>query len=57
VPLLGARTRTQLADTLGALQVTLTPDDLARIEQAIPPSAAAGNRYDERQMQMLDSER
>jgi aryl-alcohol dehydrogenase-like predicted oxidoreductase len=57
VPLIGARTRAQLADSLGALQLQLTPADLAQIEEAIPPSAVAGTRYDERQMKSLDSER
>jgi aryl-alcohol dehydrogenase-like predicted oxidoreductase len=57
VPLIGSRTRDQLTESLGALQVTLTADDMARIEQTISPSAVAGTRYDERQMQMLDSER
>lgn len=57
VPLVGARTRTQLAESLGALSVTLTAEDLARLETAIPPSAVAGTRYDEHQMRVLDSER
>jgi aryl-alcohol dehydrogenase-like predicted oxidoreductase len=57
VPLIGARTRAQLAESLGALQVTLTPAELARIEDAIPASAVAGTRYDEHQMRILDSER
>ncbi len=57
VPVIGARTRTQLDDALGALAVRLTADDVAHIEQAIPASAVAGSRYDERQMKMLDSER
>jgi aryl-alcohol dehydrogenase-like predicted oxidoreductase len=57
VPLIGARTRTQLAESLGALQVTLTAADLARVEEAIPASAVAGTRYDEHQMRILDSER
>jgi len=57
VPVIGARTRVQLAESLGALQVTLTPADLARIEDAVPATAVAGSRYDERQMQILDSER
>jgi aryl-alcohol dehydrogenase-like predicted oxidoreductase len=57
VPLIGARTRAQLADSLGALDVSLSPADMARIEDAIPLSAVAGARYDERQMQVLDSER
>lgn len=57
VPVIGARTRAQLADTLGALDVALTAADLERIEAAMPPSAVAGSRYDERQMRTLDSER
>ncbi len=57
VPLIGARTRTQLAESLGALDVTLSPEEIARIEEAVPASAVAGTRYDERQMRMLDSER
>ena len=55
--IIGARTRAQLAESLGALQVSLSPDDLACIEAAVPPSAVAGTRYDEHQMRMLDSER
>jgi aryl-alcohol dehydrogenase-like predicted oxidoreductase len=57
VPLVGARTRTQLAESLGALQVQLTPADVARIEAALPATAVAGTRYDEHQMRVLDSER
>ena len=57
VPVIGARTRTQLAESLGALNVRLSADDLAAIERALPPSAIAGTRYDERQMRNLDSER
>ena len=57
VPLVGARNRTQLRESLGALDVTLTPEDLARIERAVPMGAASGSRYDAGQMAMLDSER
>jgi aryl-alcohol dehydrogenase-like predicted oxidoreductase len=57
VPLVGARTRKQLDESLGAFDVHLLPADLARVEEAIPPSAVAGSRYDEHQMQILDSER
>jgi aryl-alcohol dehydrogenase-like predicted oxidoreductase len=57
VPLVGARTRAQLADSLGALQVALTRADVERIQAALPPSAVAGTRYDEHQMRVLDSER
>jgi aryl-alcohol dehydrogenase-like predicted oxidoreductase len=57
VPLIGARRRDQLQEALGALELTLEPDDLERIEQAVPAGAAAGTRYDEAQMAHLDSER
>ena len=57
VPLVGARTRERLAEALGALDVELTPDDLAQIEAAIPVDAAAGDRYQAEQMAILDSER
>ncbi len=57
VPLVGARRRDRLSEALGALDVTLTPEDLARLEKAVPPDAAAGDRYDAGQMAMLDSEK
>ena len=57
VPLVGARRRERLAEALGALAVELDADDLARIEAAIPPGAAAGDRYHGAQLATLDSER
>ena len=57
VPVIGARTRTQLAESLGALALTLSAGDLAQIEAALPAAAIAGSRYDPHQMRMLDSER
>jgi aryl-alcohol dehydrogenase-like predicted oxidoreductase len=57
VPVIGSRTRAQLADSLGALRIQLSGSDLARIEATIPPDAIQGTRYDEAQMRMLDSER
>jgi len=57
VPLVGARRRDRLAEALGALAIPLSADDLARIERAVPPGAAAGDRYDPYQMAHLDSER
>jgi len=56
VPLIGARRRDQLTEALGALDVTLGPDALARIEPAVPPDAAAGTRYDPHHYAILDSE-
>ncbi|NGO12336.1 aldo/keto reductase [Streptomyces sp. HC44] len=57
VPLIGARRRDRLTEALGALDVTLDAADLAAIEEAVPPGAAAGERYPEPQMAHLDSER
>ncbi|HEY4592571.1 MAG TPA: aldo/keto reductase [Thermoanaerobaculia bacterium] len=57
VPVIGARTRAQLTESLGALGVDLSPEDIAQLEEAVPASAVAGTRYDERQMRMLDSEK
>ena len=57
VPLVGARTRERLTESLGALDVTLDAADLAAIEEAVPADAAAGDRYPTAQMAHLDSER
>jgi len=56
-PLIGARSRDRLIEALGALDVPLSPADIAEIERAVPPGAAAGERYPEHQMTHLDSER
>lgn len=56
VPLVGARRRDSLSESVKALGLTLTADDLARIEQAIPAGAAAGDRYPTPLMAYLDSE-
>jgi aryl-alcohol dehydrogenase-like predicted oxidoreductase len=55
VPVIGARTPAQLEESLGVLRVDLSAEELAGIEGLIP--AAAGTRYAEAQMRMLDSER
>jgi len=57
VPLVGARRPDRLAEALGALDLALDAGDLAAIEAAVPAGAVAGERYDARQMAMLDSER
>jgi aryl-alcohol dehydrogenase-like predicted oxidoreductase len=57
VPVIGARKRTQLDESLAALDVELTTEDIARLEQIFDPGQVAGTRYDARQMNMLDSER
>jgi aryl-alcohol dehydrogenase-like predicted oxidoreductase len=57
IPLIGARKRGQLAESLGALEVRLAAADLAAIEQAVPKGAAIGGRYAEAQLAHLDSEK
>ena len=57
IPLLGTKRRDRLAESLAALELTLSPDELAAIEAAVPSSQVAGDRYDAAQMTALDSER
>ncbi len=57
VPVIGARRRDRLSEALGSLGVKLSAKDLAAIEAAVPPDAAAGARYPEAGMASLDSER
>jgi aryl-alcohol dehydrogenase-like predicted oxidoreductase len=57
LPLVGARRRDRLAESLGSLDVTLTPAELAEIARAFPPNVAAGTRYNAEGMMALDSER
>lgn len=56
VPVMGARRREQLSETLGALALSLSADDLKRIETVVTPEQTAGTRYDAPQMAHLDSE-
>ena len=56
IPVVGARRRDQLDESLGALDVALDAVDLARIEAAVSPALTAGGRYDAAQMAHLDSE-
>ncbi len=57
VPLIGARKRPQLVESLGALDLRLSAVEIAAVEAALPPEAIEGTRYGADQMAMLDSER
>lgn len=57
VPLVGARTRTRLAEAVVAADLALTADQLSWIEAAVPAEQVAGDRYSAAQMAALDSER
>jgi aryl-alcohol dehydrogenase-like predicted oxidoreductase len=56
VAVIGARKRSQLAESLAAMQLTLSVADLQCIGDAVPDCAVAGERYGEEQMRLLDSE-
>ncbi len=55
VPVMGARTRDQLRETLGAVDLRLSAEEMARIDREVP--AVAGDRYPREGMAALDSER
>jgi aryl-alcohol dehydrogenase-like predicted oxidoreductase len=57
VPLIGTKRRDRLTEALGALELSLSPDELAAIEAAVPSSEVAGDRYEPGQMAALDSEK
>jgi aryl-alcohol dehydrogenase-like predicted oxidoreductase len=54
VPIPGTKRRTYLEENLGALNVRLSPQDLARIDEVAPHGAAAGLRYPEAMMQSVN---
>jgi aryl-alcohol dehydrogenase-like predicted oxidoreductase len=56
MPLIGARRRDQLAEGLKGLDVSLTPDELKKIEAAVPSQAVAGERYMPAVLSHMDSE-
>ena len=56
VPLVGARTRQRLSESLGALDVSLTAAELAELAGVFPADIAAGERYPVAHMAHLDSE-
>jgi aryl-alcohol dehydrogenase-like predicted oxidoreductase len=50
VPIPGTKRRKYLEENAGAVNVTLTEDDLRRIDEVAPRGAAAGTRYPEAMM-------
>ena len=50
VPIPGTKRRKYLEENVGALNVKLTPEDLARIDEVAPHGAASGPRYPEHMM-------
>jgi aryl-alcohol dehydrogenase-like predicted oxidoreductase len=54
VPIPGTKHVRYLDDNIGALEVQLRGDDLKRLDEILPPGAAAGQRYHERGMETVN---
>jgi len=55
VPIPGTKSRGRLEENVGALGVSLSPADLARIEAVAPKGFTAGPRYPEMAMKAIDA--
>jgi aryl-alcohol dehydrogenase-like predicted oxidoreductase len=54
VPIPGTKRRKYLEENVGALDVKLSKEDLRRIDEVFPPEAAAGDRYPEHVMALVE---
>jgi len=54
VPIPGTKRRKYLEDNVGGVNVRLTPDDIRRIEEVFPSGVAAGDRYPEHMMHLVN---
>ena len=56
IPIPGTTSIAHLEDNLGALRVTLSPDQLARLDHLMPPGAASGGRYNAQNQTEVETE-
>jgi aryl-alcohol dehydrogenase-like predicted oxidoreductase len=54
VPIPGTKRRAYLEENAAAVGVTLSPEDLARIDEIAPKGVAAGERYPEQSLRYID---
>jgi aryl-alcohol dehydrogenase-like predicted oxidoreductase len=54
IPIPGTKRRKYLEENAKALDIELSPEDLARLDRILPPGAAAGERYGEQAMQAVN---
>lgn len=54
VPIPGTKRQKYLEENVKALEVKLSPDDLRRLEEAVPPEAVAGTRYPADRMKLVN---
>ena len=55
VPIPGTRTGSHLAENAGAVDLVLTREDVAELDAAFPPGAAAGTRYPQAMMSRVNA--
>ena len=55
VPIPGTKRRKYLEENAGALEIDLTIDDLRRLNEVFPSGAAAGDRYPEHMMNLVNA--
>lgn len=54
VPIPGTKRRKYLEENIAAASLKLSTDEIAQLDQALPPEAVSGPRYNERMMAMVD---
>lgn len=54
VPIPGTKRRVYLEENVGAVDVKLSDDDMARLEAALRPEAVSGPRYNEKLIAWVD---
>jgi aryl-alcohol dehydrogenase-like predicted oxidoreductase len=54
VPIPGTKRRTYLEENAAAVDLELSPADLARIAAAVPKDAVAGDRYSSEGLTLID---
>jgi len=54
VPIPGTKRRRYLDENIDALDVKLSEEELRRLDEILPPGAAAGERYHERGMESVN---
>ena len=54
VPIVGTKRRQYLEENVAAAELKLTPEDTRRLDEALPPGAAAGHRYPESMTQLIN---
>jgi aryl-alcohol dehydrogenase-like predicted oxidoreductase len=54
VPIPGTKRRTYLEENIAAASITLPPEEMTQLDEALAPEAVSGPRYNERMMGMVD---